>query len=355
MRFRKQFHAFIRTAHRYIGRSLVDLLELIHSHSTAYRLSNRQLAQEMACSIRTISRLIRNAIDLGLVYCTQKVLAFHGHQRHLVLSDSCVQWMQSGDVPESLKLGSKKYNRIDTSDYHRVDTFGIPIEEKKREKQESKQARKGALLASLSSEKKFPLIAKDEENPKPSEKPAIQRSLHQVGDCRGKASKSRGEPVKGLPEAFTDTQAKADGLWNAIDSANLGLRSTVRLYTLAQEKQCTVSQFKAILEKALQRKPWNLGGLLHTMLSEDAEIYLREAQQQHQRLSRDALDANLRVLCEWISNAPSAFKNGEAVRDQGIYILPTGRTIDYSGTNMDFQSVMHQLQAEANQMRRQAR
>jgi hypothetical protein len=271
------------------------------------------------------------------------------------LTSCCLNWIKNGVVPDHLICNGKKFNRNDISTPTRGDIWVVPIEEKKQENKESKQARKGALLASLSSEEKFPLIAKDEENPKPSEKPAIQRSLHQVRDCRGKASKSRGEPVKGLPEAFTDTQAKADELWNAIDSANLGLRSTVRLYTLAQEKQCTASQFKAILEKALQRKPWNLGGLLHTMLSEDAEIYLREAQQQHQRLSRDALDANLSVLCEWISNAPSCFKNGEAVRDQGIYILPTGRTIDYSGTNRDFQSVMHLLQAEADQMRRQAR
>jgi len=387
-------NSYREAAREYIGNLLaMDLLEELVSNQETYHPSNKVLSQRLRKSLATVKRGLLQLETLGLIVRTGKP-TYHGYKRTISVPKEVRLWVTQGEKPAWVTLPSdltqaetdekpgiqesanqlicdplpQLKNELITEYLNEPPSerddgiqeihnqlISEPSKEEQQKHKQAKQEEKVALLAFSCDEESFELPPQVHEKPERTEMAFNALSRKQTSNHTQNERKSRGEPKKGLPEAFTDTQAKADELWNAIDSANLGLRSTVRLYTLAQEKQCTVSQFKAILEKALQRKPWNLGGLLHTMLSEDAEIYLREAQQQHQRLSRDALDANLRVLCEWISNAPSCFKNGEAVRDKGIYILPTGRTIDYSGTNMDFQSVMRQLQAEADQMRRQAR
>ncbi len=355
MGFTQYSNTWQRSAGALIPPRLVLLLQAIHSHSSHYRLTNAQLAQEIGCTERNIKYLLAKAKALGLIEISGLPRSFRGYTRTMSLTSSCLNWIKTGAIPLHLKSGVKEFNRGEIPSPTRGEILCPSIEEKKQENKESKQAREGALPAPFSGEERFQLPVNPVQIPKPPNKPAIERSSLNASEGRGETSKPRGEPVIGLPEPCAHKQAYADDLWRAIDSANLGLRSTIRLYALAQEKQCTASQFKALLDKALHRKPWNLGGLLHTMLSEDAEIYVRQAEQQQRQMSRDALDANLRVLCEWISNAPSCFKNGEAVRDKGRYILTSGRVIDYSGTNQNFASVMHQLEAEADHMRRQAR
>ncbi len=273
MGFTQFSNTWKRSAASLLPPRLILLVETIHTHSTSYRLTNAQLAQELGCTERYIKKLLAKAKEFRLLDIAGQPRPFRGYTRSIMLTNDCLNWIKKGTVPQHLKIGVKKFNSEELLSPTRGELQDLSIEEKKQENKESKQSlpKKVALLAPSCDEESFELPPAEPEKPERTEMACNALSRKQTSNHTQNERKSRGEPVKGLPEALANkvAQYQADDLWQAIESAGLNLKSSVALYELALEKNVTPAEFKTILAKALARQPYNLGGLLNTLLKED--------------------------------------------------------------------------------------
>lgn len=260
-----------------------QLLVILGSNSAEFHPTNHNLSERLKISVRAVQYHLHTLEDLGLLLRQGKAIR-RGHARKICLTAGATDWLRHGTLPSQLKskvsheatCTSEEFLKEDASEENQSFKKKVSHEAACTPKEEqNKQAKQAedqvALLASSSSEESLNLPTPEPEKPKRTQSACNAPSHDETPNHSKSERKSRDEPKKGLPEALANKieQYKADDLWKAIEAAGLNLKSSVALYELALEKNVTPAEFKTILAKALARHPYNLGGLLNTLLKED--------------------------------------------------------------------------------------
>jgi DNA-binding Lrp family transcriptional regulator len=280
--FQKLHHNCADTSHCLSPRAF-QLLVILGSNSATFHPTNHNLSERLKISVRAVQYHLYTLENLGLLLRQGKAIR-RGHARKICLTAGATDWLRHGTVPSQLKPKVSHEATCTSEEFLKEECFEenqafkkkvsheaacTPKEEHNKQAEQAEE--KVALLASLCDEESFELPPAEPEKPERTEMACNALSHGQTSNHTQNERKSRGEPVKGLPEALANkvAQYQADELWKAIESAGLNLKSTLALYELALEKNVTPAEFKTILAKALARQPYNLGGLLNTLLKED--------------------------------------------------------------------------------------
>jgi len=359
-------NSYREAAREYIGNLLaMDLLEELVSNQETYHPSNKVLSQRLRKSLATVKRGLLQLETLGLIVRTGKP-TYHGYKRTISVPKEVRLWVTQGETPAWVTLRSdlaqaetdekpgiqesanqlicdplpQLKNELITEYLNEPPSerddgiqeihnqlISEPSKEKQQKHKQAKQEEKVALLAFSCDEESFELPPQVHEKPERTEMAFNALSRKQTSNHTQNERKSRGEPVKGLPDALANkiAQYKADDLWKAMDLAELTMNSKIRLYELALKHEVTPAEFKLMLDKALQRNAVNLGGLLYTMLQQDVEQVRRQAfiakDQETAQARLDALYANAYMVADWIRLAPPEFKYGSLNKSKTKWIF----------------------------------